>query len=91
MAQRAITFANVNDLSLVQRLTDVEGQQVRRHLEQHAEPAAVRHYFRDADALRNVAQVLDKAVDGGVLVSSVVDAIDRGAHKQAIANELCER
>lgn len=88
MSQPALTHANVDDLRLAERLSNDEGRQIRRYLEQHAEPAAVRHFFAHADALRTAAQVLDKAVDGGVYLSSVADAIERGAQKKAMADEL---
>ena len=88
MSDSPITHGIVDDLRLASRLDALEGRQVRRYLEQHAEPASQRHLFADGDALRDAFLVLNKAVDALVTVASVADAIDHGAWKRAIADEL---
>ncbi len=82
-----LTHAHVDDLHLALRFNEVETRQIRRHLEQHAEPASVRCFFSYPDLVRTAAQLFDKAVDGGVSVESVAKAIER-AQKTVIAKEL---
>ena len=83
-----ITSAHVLDARLVERLTPAEAQQVRRYLELRAEPASERHFFADADALRDAALVFQTAVGRCVHVASLAAAIDHGAGKKTLANEL---
>lgn len=83
----ALTHALVDDARLATRLSDAEARQVRRYLEQYAEPESTRHCFQDGDALRTAALVFDKAVDMRVDWLSVVKAIEF-AQKKVVADSL---
>ena len=87
MSRILLSHAIVDDLRLASRFSDNEARQVRRRLEQHAQPASTRQYFADGDALRTAALVFDKAVDVGVDAFSVANAIEL-AEKRAIAVDL---
>ena len=87
MSSRAIAIDDVLDERLSEKLQG-EAQQVRRHLEKLAEPASERPYFADANELRTISQVFQRAVDRGVLLTSVAAAIDVGAGKKTIASAL---
>jgi hypothetical protein len=86
MTSRPLTENDILELELTERLEDHEAQYVRYHVWK-ALPDE-RKQFGDGDKLNTVRKVFGAMVKRKVDALVVADAIDKGAGKKTIADEL---